>query len=1681
MATPTQQQMCEHFIPILKDKGVRITKKGLRLARPARPGEEVLTIVNGEVLTRIRADVPGSMIIRQESADHEFYLLDPEKFAKNYHTEGIDITEAGPSFDQLRHRNFKYYRRKGELLLYQVGQKDMDFVPSGRFEVVFSSTPVSLKAGDFLVTSYPELSEIWVSKHSVIYEDEGQHPLGVRSQEEMCRHFLPIMREKGRVVEKKGQRLARRAVRGEEVPTIVNGEIMSRSRVADDSSMVVRQESADHELYVLSQDKFQRNYKRLEGDVEEVDALGSLKERGFKPYWRTGKVRVYEVTHEDMEFLPAQKFFGTFSPFPLAVRPGFLLVTNEPECNEVWVSRNAAIYSDEGQLIQGLGVRTQAEMLEHFLPLMRHRGLRMRRAGRRLARAARRGEEVLTIVNGEVVARTTVLDDTSMVVQEESVDREVYVVDGETFAQNYRQPSMEVPRKGPEFDELRKRGFRIYEKTAGMFLVYKVTEEDMKFVPKGKFQVPFSVIPQPLRAGDYLVTRLPEKKVVFCSRNAEQIFLSRENFEVHFAFASPLMYPALSIGGELEGLRSSGAAVRLTCATRENLQSLKRAWVSRTPTVLHISCHTIQVRSKVNALVENSRAFNAVSPQDLATWVIGGGPAPQLLVLLSCYSEAVAKTCLEHGVRRAVAVRAAKSLLDSAARDFTTTFYAELRTQCNVERAFRITLESMRASREPGVASEASKLVLLPEAQEEFELGGQALTYGLRAEEPTEIEPGIAVRMPFGAGEANSVEALASPLLERLGELPVPASRGQFITQTLAALWRLRFLKVSSEWPGDLQDFAAVAQRFAAFPGGRPFSGGVIAVALSEATFSNILSQQQMCEIFLPRMKLRGQVVPKVGRRLARLAVRGEEVQTVINGETVAKTIVDDDTSYVIQQDSVDRELYVLSAEKFERNYELPGTELVEQGTAYDSLRARGFRYYERKGHVRIYKVTDQDMLDVPGGKFQVDFSTTPQPVRAGDYLATGYPEATEVFLSRNAEQIYLSQIIRSQDEMCRHFLPILRKCGIVVRRKGWRLARPAMRGEEVLTIVDGEEISKALVDDDSSMVIMAETTDREWYVLGSDSFRASYECPGIDIKDDSPDSTVLRDRGFKYYKRHGMARMYQVSDSDLDFLPSRKFFCKGTTFPLLLRAGDYLVTGYPDSSEIYLSRHGEEVFEHVSHRELIRSQEEMCERFRPVLLQRGVRVPRSGYTLARPAKDGEVIRTLIDGEMVAKVEATSGSMVLRLDTTDRELQVLTESEFQEDHCLPAELWEDSSPEVQVLQKRGYKRYRQKGTALLYQVTQEDMEDFVPGGRFQIPGGLIPSTLRAGDYLEARHPSPRWVRMNRNAGQVYRTDLRRASVAAEDTVPPREPQSLLASSMLPSRLMQFRSQSSQLGSQSTQFMEPEGHPRLEVRTPVTIDRAYSAPNSSRPEGLVEEQGLGSSSERTSFVKRLRSEISGLQETRVLGALEEGLRAAAKQQASLARRWYDDGAAIEGQGERPASALLHRGLAVAEASEAELAVASWLNCLPRGVRGLLVLTDAAEALTHEAPRRLLERLLNRHRGLHLLVTLTKKPGEELPHFPAFRNVEQYDVVSLPAIDEREAAEAFVSQLVRRGQDRLLGPLSQEEALKRLQGEKILRGCDQLTKVLQKVDEVTVADQPLFSQDSSELSMRTTPLR
>eukprot|EP00929_Paragymnodinium_shiwhaense_P031115 TRINITY_DN17512_c0_g1_i2.p1 TRINITY_DN17512_c0_g1~~TRINITY_DN17512_c0_g1_i2.p1 ORF type:complete len:1283 (+),score=216.98 TRINITY_DN17512_c0_g1_i2:110-3958(+) len=1072
-----------------------------------------------------------------------------------------------------------------------------------------------------------------------------------RTQEEMCAHFIPILKEKGIIVTKSGWRYARAAHLGEYVMTVINGEVVAKTVVMDETSMVIRQESADHELYVLEKHKFEKFYALPGLDIIPDGPLyDDLRDRGFRSFQRKGQLIVYQVTEEDMKFAPGGHFLTSFSSIPVPLRTGDYLVTVYPDATEIYMSRALTIYNDDGQLQRPKGVRTQEEMRAHFLSIMQERGVLMRRAGRRLARPAKRGETVLTIINTEVVAKTIVLDNTSMVIQEESADREKYVLGQLTFKANYETPGIELTEKGAEWEELRNRGFKYFNKANRMVRIYQVTEEDMQFVPSGKFLVPTSVIPQPLRAGDYLATGDKDADVIYLSRNAEEIYFSGDNLEVYYVFSSPLQAAPLSVDAELEGLRTSGAIVRLTCATRENLLLLKKAWIGRVaPSVLHISCHTVtaQEGNTISVVLEDTSGKpQFVSAPAFVDLVIGGGPAPDVVIISSCNSQGLAAACLERGVRRAVAVKHQKYLLDRAARDFASSFYGELRAHRSVETAFAVAIDSMRTSRDKGVPAEAGKLILLPENAPELHLSSTSQGQRLLSPGSFSLEPHVAVPLPFGAGEAGQMGALVQPRAAvpvvaaggsfAASQAEMARSRQQFANQVLQAFapGSYRVLKLSAPRGMGASHFAGFLSGFAAQPGGRLFSGGALVVG--RGSEDGIPSQERMCEMFLPVIKSKGTLVKKAGVRLARAARKGEEVLTVVNGEVVGKATALDDSSMVIQQDTTDHELYLLSAEKFLTNYENPGKDITEQGKEFDTLRQRGFRYYERKGMVLIYRVTEDDMRLVPAGKFGVSFSSTPQPLQTGDYLVTRFPECDEVYMTRNAEQIYSSQVVRSQEEMLTHFLPQITQQGTLVRRTGAWLARPGRRGEEIVTIVGGEVTAKTLVDNDSSMVVQADSCDGEWYVLSSNEFAKSYELPGRELEENGSIVETLRARGFRYYKRKGWARIYRLRNHDLQRLPSGRFWGRHGESQAA-RAGDHLVCDYPDSKEVYVSRNAEQVFEPVPAHEIVRSQGEMCEQFLPILKLKGVRMRKTGSCAVRPGRQGETIRTIVDGEILAK------------------------------------------------------------------------------------------------------------------------------------------------------------------------------------------------------------------------------------------------------------------------------------------------------------------------------------------------------------------------------------------------------------------------------------------------------------
>jgi len=1399
----------------------------------------------------------------------------------------------------------------------------------------------------------------------------------IRSQEDMCRHFLPILHQKGTIVHKMGKRMARPARKGEEVLTVINSEVVAKTIVADESSMVIRQESADHELYCLSAEKFALNYsERGEELIEPEPSFEELRQRGFKYYERRGGALLYQVTEEDMEFVPGGQFEVSFSSFPQPLRAGDYLVTSYPGAKEIYMSRHATIYND-GLLFTAPGIRSQEEMSKYFLPILLEKGMKVRRAGVRLCRPASKGEEVATIINGEVVAKMRVLDDTSMVIQEQSLDREIYCLDGQTFSTSYEQPGREILDQGPDFDALRERGFKYYDKTAGMVCIYQVTAEDMEFVPSGKFQVDFSNLPQPLRVGDYLVMNYPDGKDVYMCRNAEQVYLSQNNLVVHYIFGSPITFPPLKISSELDGLRTSGAIVRLTCATRDNLMSLKRAWETLAMTVLHVSCHTCMTDAKEFKIVleHSDGRENLVAPQAFAELMIGGGTVPSVVVLNCCSSAAAAAAFLDKGVRYVVTIRNGETLLDRAARDFTFSFYGELRAHRGVEAAFEHALESMKASVDKLVPSEAAKFVL---HQPGVELHRGTMSFSTLG---ANLEPHIAVRVPFGVPEAEVVGPLIHP--HKVTQLagPIPQSRVNFLFGLLGGFASCRVIKVCGSPGAGKKTLARALGEFAAMPGGRFFSGGALVVQPSLDT--GIPTQEQMREYFTPILNKRGTLVKKVGSLMARHAKKGEIVRTVIDGEVVATNVVADDTSMVIRHDSTDNEMYANTWAKFSKNYKAhEPLEITEEGAEFDALRDRGFRYYERTGMALICRVSREDMRYVPEGKFWATHSSIPVPLKVGDYLAIGYPSPSggEVYLSRNAEQIYLSKIVRSNKEMHTHFAPVLSRRGTIARRVGRWLARPARTGEVVLTVMDGEVVGRTVVSEEGSMVVCAESAERECYVLDRRQFLNSYRQPGADIRDQCADSESRREQGFKWYERRGLVRIYQVTQADMEFVPNRQFWGCGGNIPQNLNVGDYLVTGYPDVKEVYVSRNAEQVFAPAEPAEIIRSQADMHEHFVPILMSKGIQMRACGKNPARPAVRGEKIRTIVDGQMVAKmVVEDHASMVVQQASVDRELYVCSKQAFSRSHEIPGADITENGREFDTLRERGFEWYVRKDVVLVYQVTLDDME-FVPGGKFHVSFSTIPQPLRAGDYLVANYPHLEEVYLNRNAMQIYTPT------------------------------------------------EQERLPNLLV-TPSPGDALADLALSGSPARWLKHDWRKSDTDSLG-VSEADLPDDGL---RKLNDLQSAISAGATKLAARACQWYPS------TEDSIASSKAH-----GQASEAEVGVESWLRAVPVRSRALLVLLDGAKYLSNSATRELLKRLLRTHTSLHLLVTVTNKADVCGPPLDA-SITEHHRVVPLPELSPREAAEVLHSALVRRQQSRLWGHANTEEAIAMLMRHPAIADC------------------------------------
>jgi len=536
-------------------------------------------------------------------------------------------------------------------------------------------------------------------------------------------------------------------------------------------------------------------------------------------------------------------------------------------------------------------------------------------------------------------------------------------------------------------------------------------------------------------------------------------------------------------------------------------------------------------------------------------------------------------------------------------------------------------------------------------------------------------------------------------------------------------------------------------------------------------------SQAEMLKLFRERIVEKGRLMRKTRPGLIRQGKRGERVMTVVNGRITSDVKIEDDTSMVVRAPTVDQELYVLSRDKFEANWALPGQVIPDDCWENRQLSARGFmRYMPKPGIFRwIYEIELADVANVPTACFVSSWGAQ-QPLKQGDFLAMPATKG-EIYLMPVEVVCCYSECTESgalvqdrpedserphptQQEMLQLFRPLILEHGRLMQKVKPALVRPGKMGERVVTCVAGRVTSEVVITDGTSMVVRAPTAHHELYTLSREKFEANWVTPGEELGAVSPKSRLLRSQGFARYKPkpHIRRHVYRLGAEDLKLVPTRCFLSSWGA-PQPVQEGDFLAMPAPaeHASEVYLMP-SDCVSCYVECAEddpgspsgpahkprYHRTQQEVVEFFKPRILEGGRALRKMMPALIRPGKLGERVVTCIDGRVICDMTIKDEtSVVVRAPTLDRELYVLSREQFEEHWVIPGAQLSQSSPVKRLLHSQGFMEYDPKpGTfRYVYTLTGRDVA-FFPSGFFYAPGGAL-QPVREGDCLAMPGPAAR--------------------------------------------------------------------------------------------------------------------------------------------------------------------------------------------------------------------------------------------------------------------------------------------------------------------------------------------------
>jgi len=326
----------------------------------------VKTVVAGRVTSDTLID-KKCMVIQASTPDRDLYVLPWEKFRSNWDCQsgtelvapekiGSDSLQAFVEtfFRQQRAQGFKLFspNPKVKRWMYKLTEEDIRrHLSTGYFQSSWGAMQ-PVKAGDYLAMP-PAEDEIYLMPPEILpnYVRWVDGPTRSKNRSHSGKHFLTqtdIMeifgwriQMSGTLMIKTGVVIARCGVKGETISTCIQGRVISNTVVVDETSMVVRSSTPDHDLYVLTGKRFLEQYMP---DGEELSCSDSdpvvamLQCQGFKTYKpnRSNVRWVCEVTEEDMQLLVVT-FFETKWGALQNMEIGDFLAMPFPEVDEIYL------------------------------------------------------------------------------------------------------------------------------------------------------------------------------------------------------------------------------------------------------------------------------------------------------------------------------------------------------------------------------------------------------------------------------------------------------------------------------------------------------------------------------------------------------------------------------------------------------------------------------------------------------------------------------------------------------------------------------------------------------------------------------------------------------------------------------------------------------------------------------------------------------------------------------------------------------------------------------------------------------------------------------------------------------------------------------------------------------------------------------------------------------------------------------------------------------------------------------------------------------------------------------------------------------------------------------------------------------------------------------------------------